>query len=85
MQPPLVSEGGGVDDTLDEGLGVVLPAELPPPPAHPTAKASTAVPPNSAIAVAMLSSVAVTLQASHRCLRTQCATNERHLVVSAMV
>ena len=50
MQPPLVGEGG-VDDTLGEGLGVVLPAELPPPPAHPTAKASTAAPPNSAIAV----------------------------------
>jgi hypothetical protein len=50
MQPPLVGEGGGVDDTLDEGLGVVGSAELPPP-AHPTAKASTAAPPNSAIAV----------------------------------
>jgi hypothetical protein len=51
MQPPFVGEGDGVDDTLDEGLGVVLSAELPPPPAHPTAKASTAAPPNSVIAV----------------------------------
>jgi hypothetical protein len=44
--------GGGVDGTLDEELGVVvgvvLLADLPPPP-HPTAKASTAAPPNSAI------------------------------------
>jgi hypothetical protein len=47
--------GTGVDGTLDEEVGVVvgvvLLADLPPPPPHATAKASTAVPPNSAIAV----------------------------------
>ena len=55
MQPPRVGEGEGVDGTLDEEfgavVGVVLLADLPPPPPHPTAKASTAAPPNSVIAV----------------------------------
>jgi hypothetical protein len=51
MQPPLVGEGAAIDGAVDEGLGVVLPADLAPPPPHPTAKASTAAPPNSASAV----------------------------------
>jgi hypothetical protein len=51
MQPPLVGEGAAIDGAVDEGIGVVLPADLPPPPPHPTAKASTAAPPNSASAV----------------------------------
>ena len=49
-----MGEGGGVDDTLGEELVgvvvVVLLGDLLPPP-HPTAKTSTAAPPNSAIAV----------------------------------
>ena len=43
------------EGALDEELGVVVvvgsPTGLAPPPPHPTAKASTAAPPNSAIAV----------------------------------
>ena len=50
MQPLLVGEVGGVDDKLGEGLGVVVSAELPPPPAHPTVKAGIAASPNTAIA-----------------------------------
>jgi hypothetical protein len=47
--------GEGVDDTLEEELGVVvvvvLSGDLLPPPPHPTGKTSTAAPPNRAIAV----------------------------------
>jgi hypothetical protein len=47
-----VGEGDGtLDEEVGVVVGVVLLADLPPPPPHPTAKASTAAPPNSAIAV----------------------------------
>ena len=116
IQPPLVGEGAGVDGALEVigwVVGVVGSAELPPL-LHPTAKASTAAPPNSAIAVlapdfikrsilmsgrflhtrihfnywivaTMLSWYSVTVPLSNDCQPTQCAREERDLVVSAMV
>jgi hypothetical protein len=101
----------------DEELGVVVvvgsPTGLAPLP-HPTAKTSTAAPPNSAIAVlapdfikrsilmsgrflhtrihfnywivaTMLSWYSVTVPLSNHCQPAQCASEERDLVVSAMV
>ncbi len=50
---PGADDGGGAGVTLDEGVVVVVVVELGDllPPPHPTAKTSTAAPPNSAIAV----------------------------------
>src|SRR5580698_5808005 len=70
MQPPLVGDGEGVEDTLGEGLGVVGSAELPPLPAHPTAKASTAAPPNSMIAVLARDFIQRSILMSGRLIRT---------------
>jgi hypothetical protein len=49
IHPPLVGVGAALDEELVVLGSVVLAAGLPPTP-HPTAKTSTAAPPNSAIA-----------------------------------